>query len=352
MLEERAARVIKCVVWDLDNTLWDGVLVEDGVVTVHPLIPDILRTLDSRGILHSIASRNDYTLAWDKVCALALDSYFLYPQIHWRSKVESLQAIARHLNLGLDAIAFIDDQAFERDEVAFTLPDVLTLDITVLPELLAMPAFSPRVVTQDAQRRRQMYQSDRTRRAAEDAFTGSPTAFLASLNMVLHIRPVQAMDLHRAEELTLRTHQLNTTGYSYSYEALDHFRTSPHHRLLVAELEDCYGAYGIIGLTLLACEADVWTIKLLLMSCRVMSRGIGSILITYLLQLAHRHHVRLQAEFIPNDRNRMMLVTYKFAGFRELDSRHDVMILENPLTDLPAYPPYMRVRVGADLPPG
>ena len=127
-------------------------------------------------------------------------------------------------------------------------------------------------------------------------------------------------DLQRAEELTVRTHQLNTTGYTYSYDELDQFRQSEKHILLMAKLEDKYGEYGHIGLALIACGEKVWTIKLLLMSCRVMSRGVGSIILGYILRLAKKNHTKLRGEFIPNGRNRMMNITYRFAGFDEIKS--------------------------------
>src|SRR5881296_3740569 len=89
---------IKCVVWDLDNTLWEGVLLEDEQVVLRPQVPEIIKTLDSRGILQSIASRNDHAKAIDQLRAFGLDEYFLYPQINWNSKASSIQAIARSIN--------------------------------------------------------------------------------------------------------------------------------------------------------------------------------------------------------------------------------------------------------------
>jgi FkbH-like protein len=145
----------------------------------------------------------------------------------------------------------------------------------------------------------------------------------------------------------VRTHQLNTTGYTYSYEELDAFRQSPGHLLLIASLDDRHGSYGKIGLCLVECGAEIWSVKLLLMSCRVMSKGVGTIMIHHILRLAKAAGVKLQAEFVSNDRNRMMLVTYKFAGFREVGRNGDVILFENDYSAIQPAPPYVDLRLEA-----
>src|SRR5262249_47358752 len=161
----------------------------------------------------------------------------------------------------------------------------------------------------------------------------------------LTIAPAGLEDLSRAEELTLRTNQLNTTGYTYSYEELNEFRQSDRHRLLIASLTDKYGDYGKIGLALIECAEREWTIKLLLMSCRVMSRGVGTILINHIMKLAKEAKVRLRAEFAPNGRNRMMYVSYKFANFREIERRGGLIIFENDLSRIQDFPDYVKVEI-------
>jgi FkbH-like protein len=345
-----ASALIKCVVWDLDHTLWKGVLLEDQEVTLHPNIHAIVQELDRRGILQSIASRNDYEQAMAKLRAYHLDQYFLYPQINWGSKAQALQTIAQSLNIGLDSLAFIDDQPFERDEVHFSCPQVLCLPATSIDTLLDLPALTPPTMTEDASKRRFMYLSEMRRQQAEEAFTGSKEAFLASLRMVMTIAPASAQDLQRAEELTLRTHQLNTTGYTYTLEELDCFRTSPRHQLLLASLEDIYGSYGTIGLALLECQEQSWTIKLLLMSCRVLNRGVGTVLLHFIMRQAREHQVQLYAEFVPNGRNRMMYLTYKFAGFREVASLDMPVILKCDLDHIQTFPEYLELRTSHELP--
>src|SRR5437773_2649981 len=127
---------IKCVVWDLDNTLWNGTLLEGDDVRLRDRVEEIIQALDARGILHSIASRNHAETALARLRELGLEEYFLYPQINWGSKAACIRAIGESLNIGLDTICFIDDQPFEIEEVKATLPQVLCLDDSQLPTLL------------------------------------------------------------------------------------------------------------------------------------------------------------------------------------------------------------------------
>ncbi len=335
---------IKCVVWDLDNTVWDGILLEDTEVRLRPHVVEILKTLDERGILHSIASRNDHDTALAKLQEFGIEEYFLYPQINWNSKASSIAQIAADINIGLDTIAFVDDQPFEREEVAFSHDKVLCIDSAELDGMLDRPELNPRFITEDSKERRRMYMADIRRNREEEEFVGPKEEFLATLGMIFTIAPCREEDLKRAEELTVRTNQLNTTGYTYSYEELDELRKSPRHKLLVSSLQDRHGTYGKIGLTLIEMDKDVWNVKLLLMSCRVMSKGVGMIMIHYVLRMAKEAGVKLRAEFVSNDRNRQMLITYKFAGFKEVARDGNVLIFENDYSAIQPPPPYVDLR--------
>ena len=332
---------IKCVVWDLDDTLWDGVLLEESV-SLKADARTVIEALDGRGILQSIASRNDPETALTQLRDFGLADYFLVPQIHWGAKSQSIAAIAETLNLGIDSFAFVDDQPFERAEVAHAHPAVLCLDGTMpLTTLAALPRLQPRFLTADSKHRRRMYQEDFARRDAEQVFEGTADAFLATLDMRLSIGPAAEDDLQRAEELTERTHQLNSTGYTFSYDELDALRQSPDHLLLVASLSDRFGSYGRIGLALVEQDRELWTLKLLIVSCRVMSRGVGAILLHEVLRRARRAGVRLQAEFRDTGRNRIMNVTYRFGGFKAVSEDGAFTLFEHDLAKIPETPAYV-----------
>ncbi|MFI0908778.1 HAD-IIIC family phosphatase [Streptomyces sioyaensis] len=309
------ARPIKVIVWDLDHTLWDGVLLEDGDVTLRPGIVDTITALDRRGILHSVASRNDPDTALARLEKFQLAEYFLHPRIGWGAKSESVAAIAADLNLSLDAVAFVDDDAVERAEVAFHHPQVRCFHPDDAPSLPDLPELAG-ARTEEAARRRQLYREDLVRTRAEAEHEGPRPEFLASLNMNLLVHPARREDLERLRELTLRTNQLNSTGHTYNLAELEECLRSDRYELVVAELSDRFGSYGKIGLALTEHIGDRWLVKLVLTSCRVLNRGIGSILLTVIANRAVAAGARLQAEFVETGRNRPMYVAFRLAGFR------------------------------------
>lgn len=336
-------KTIKLLVWDLDNTLWQGTLLEGDRVFLRSRIRDTLAALDQRGILLSIASRNDHDAAMQKLSEFQLVEYFLYPQINWNSKAANIQTIAKSINIGLDSVAFIDDEDFEREEVRDSCPQVTVLAAVEADRLLEMDEFIPPFITEDSAQRRAMYLADIERSRVEEQFVGPKEEFLASLNMKLVIAKAKLEDLQRAEELTRRTNQLNSTGYTYSYVELNALRQSPNYLLLIAALDDKFGTYGKIGLALIERSPATWTIKLLLVSCRVMPRGIGTILINHILALGREAGVRIRSEFRSNGRNRMMLMAFKFSGFKEAGSANDTTVFEHHLKEIQPVPDWIRL---------
>jgi methoxymalonate biosynthesis protein len=309
--------LVKCVVWDLDNTVWQGTLLEDGDVQLFAGIKEAIETLDSRGILQSVASKNDYDNAWARLEELGLAEYFVFPQIGWGPKSESVKRIAGKLQFALKTLAFIDDQPSERAEVDFHLPEVRGYAAEQALSLPGLPEFSPEVVTVDARRRRQMYQASFQRDAGRETFAGPAEEFLRSLDLVMEIKRADAEDLSRVEELTLRTSQMNATGVHYSDATLRSLLTDPRHEVLTVNLADRFGPHGAVGVMLLGYRSGVWHLKLLATSCRVVSFGAGAVILNWLIDSAAVAGVHLMADFRPTDRNRMMDIAYRFAGFTD-----------------------------------
>ncbi len=334
---------IKCVVWDLDNTVWDGVLAEDGDVKLRREALKIITELDRRGILNSISSKNSHCPAINKLKEFGIDEFFLCPQVGWNPKSEGIKTIRQILNFGIDAFAFVDDQQFELDEVAFSLPDVLCIHADAMDTILEMDEMNPRFVTKDSVNRRKLYMNDAERGKAEDSFKGSKESFLETLGMIFTINEAAESDLKRVEELTVRTHQLNSTGTVYSYEELLGMINSPQYSVLVAQLEDRYGDYGKIGISVIEKKGRVWELKLLLMSCRVISKGVGSIMLNYIMDSAYEKGVVLFADFVPTEHNRIMYITYKFAGFEEAGEENGQIRLKANLEGSRNYPGYVSI---------
>jgi methoxymalonate biosynthesis protein len=307
--------IVKCLVWDLDNTLWKGTLVEDGIVEVDDTIRKIVMELDARGVLQSVSSRNDHDEAWAKLEQLGLAEYFVLPHIGWGPKSDSVRSIAERLNFSLKTIAFIDDLPTERAEVAYHLPDVRCYPAEQAGALLGLPEFSPAVVTVDAARRRQMYQAGFERDRERESHRGADEDFLRSLDLEMRIGKARGEEITRVEELTLRTSQMNATGVHYSDAALRALLSDPDHEVLVVSMADRFGPHGAVGVMLIERTPGAWHIKLLATSCRVVSFGAGAVLLRWLTDAAARAGVHLVADFKRTERNRMMEVAYRFAGF-------------------------------------
>jgi methoxymalonate biosynthesis protein len=307
--------LIKCLVWDLDNTLWRGTLLEDEEVELTEEIRRTVVELDARGILQSVASRNDHDLAWERLEKLGMAEYFVLPQIGWGRKSDAVRAIASRLQFAESVVAFIDDQPTERAEVTHELPAVRTYAAERVTELTGLPEFSPTHVTGDAANRRAMYQAGFRRERAEQEHAGSSEEFLSSLDLRLVIGHAGPEDLARVEELTLRTSQMNATGVHYSDADLRALLADPDHDVLVMSLTDRFGSHGAVGVLLLERGRGSWHLKLLATSCRVVSFGTGATVLRWLIAQAHRAGVHLSADFRATDRNRIMEVAYRFAGF-------------------------------------
>lgn len=308
---------VKCLVWDLDNTLWKGILLEDGEVVLNDHVRETVMGLDSRGILQCVASKNDHDLAWEHLAALGLAEYFVLAKIGWRPKSESIHEIVSKLNFACNTIAFVDDQPAERAEVAFHLPQVRCYPATSIRELLTLPEYMPTTVTADSHRRRHMYQANVRRQAEQESFTGSSQAFLHSLNLVMEINRATAGDLSRMEELTLRTSQMNATGVHYSDADLRALLDDSRHEVLTVTMSDRFGPHGAVGVVLLELGPLVWHLKLLATSCRVVSFGAGATVLNWLTGEAAAADAHLVADFRPTPRNRIMEIAYRFAGFSD-----------------------------------
>ncbi len=211
---------VKCVIWDLDQTAWDGILGEQDAGTVS-LRPEVLRTmlaLDERGILQSIASKNDHDNAGQVLDRLGVSRLFLYPQINWEPKSANIQRIVASLNIGIDACAFIDDSAFERAEVAHELPGIRVFHDSDVPNLLNLPEFDV-PVTAESRQRRTFYAAESERKQQALEYGDRYEAFLRTCRMEGTLfKPTEPEQVERCLELLHRSNQLNLSTHRYTRE--------------------------------------------------------------------------------------------------------------------------------------
>jgi FkbH-like protein len=300
----RAKPQIKCVVWDLDNTLWDGVLIEDAEVKPKPEVVGLIRRFDERGILSSVASKNDHELAWERLERAGLGEYFLAPQINWLPKSQNIRHIAERLNIGLDTFAFVDDNPFELAEVARALPQVTTINAAEIAGTLDDPRFQGSA-SEDARQRRRYYQDAFRREERREAFGEDYLGFLADCEIRLEVRHYRPGDFERAAELAQRTNQLNFSGTKYSRQELAGLLEQDRFEKYLLDCSDRYGSYGVVGFSLVERQTDEIRVEDLMLSCRAQGRFIEQAFFHYLQE---RHSpglaTRLWVNFRATPRNK------------------------------------------------
>jgi len=310
----------KVVVWDLDETLWTGTLAEDGAAGVRPRPEAVaaIQALDERGVLQSIASKNDAAEALAALEGFGLADYFLHPQVAWSPKSGSVARIARALDLGLDSFVFIDDQPFERGEVAAAHPMVRTLDHTTVAGLRDHPWFDL-PVTPESRRRREMYRAEAQRSAALDDVGTDYVAFLRGCDIVLDPRPLSAPDLERVYELSQRTNQLNFTGAKFARDEVERMAQPDSDRLaLTLRCADRFGDYGLIGFAVLDLKAGLLTD--FFMSCRVQRKRVEHAAFALMAErLRARGHASFAARFRATQRNKAAVEMLTDLGFSYAD---------------------------------
>jgi methoxymalonate biosynthesis protein len=279
--------VIKCVVWDIDNTLLDGIYLESPD---QPPPPDdklvaVLRELSGRGILHALASRNPAEAGQYVQQATGAD--FAAAELGWDSKADAVGRIAAGLDIGTDAIAFVDDDMLERAEVAASLPDVLVLTPEEAAEAPQWPDFSPAVVTDEGRRRAGMYAARRQRQAEAASFGGSRDEFLRHAGTRITIGLARSQDLPRLHELSVRTHQLNSGGAALTEAELSGLMSSGAHQVVTVGLADDFGDDGLVGGAIIERNGPgSWRVPVVMMSCRALGRGVLDALLAWICSAA------------------------------------------------------------------
>jgi FkbH-like protein len=272
---QQPASKVKCVAWDLDNTLWQGVIGDAGAegVTENPELVKLIHELDARGILQTIVSKNDHDTAWKKIESLGLQEFFLYPAIHWGPKSQSLRSIADRLNINMDTFAVIDDSEFERSEISSALPQVRVFEPTEGLKLLQQDAFDV-PVTAESRSRRQMYRTESVRQQIQAGWRGDFEDFLRGCELRLVIRRPGQQEQQRCLELLQRSNQFNLSGRRYDNGSFQRLMQSGEHECYSLEVSDRFGTYGIVGFAAFLVTVSGAMLVDFVLSCRVAQKQI------------------------------------------------------------------------------
>lgn len=289
-LRLQAGLIRKCLVLDCDNTLWGGIIGEDGIdgITLGPDWPgrefvDFQKTileLYEQGVILAINSKNNEA---DVLQVLREHSHMILREHHfaaicvnWNPKPENMKQLAGEINIGLDSLVFVDDNPAERQLMTQMLPEVAVLDLPANPALYAKTLretnfFAKSSMTEEDKKRGQMYAAQRQRTQLERTAV-SLEDYLKSLEMVCTIRLAEESDIKRAAQLTQRTNQFNLTGPRYTEADIRHMLEDPNWNVYVLGLNDKFGDNGTVGLALVQKQDQQWRIDTFLMSCRVIGR--------------------------------------------------------------------------------
>ena len=344
LLGARLGRSAKCLVLDLDNTLWGGVVGDDGVANIalgqgsacgeaFVAFQRYVKGLSQRGIVLAVCSKNDEANAlapFESHAEMVLQRSDIACFVaNWQDKPSNIRHIAAALNLGLDSLVFVDDNAFERNIVRRELPMVC------VPELPSDPAhyaqciadagyFEAVAFTAEDFDRSKLYQSN-AKRLALQASSTDLASYLQSLCMRLIWGPIDSTNLPRVTQLINKTNQFNLTTRRYSEQEVASMAADPRNMTLQCRLVDRLGDNGIIGVVITkADEAGYHLIDTWLMSCRVLGRQAEEAMLNVLVDCARAAGISgLKGEYIPTDKNGMVKDLFQRLGFSETAAAPD-----------------------------
>lgn len=272
----KPSKKVKCVAWDLDNTIWDGVIGDIGKenVKVREEALILMKQLDERGILQTIVSKNTHEVVWPFLEELGIDKYFLYPAINWGRKSRSMLAIAKELNINIDTFALIDDSDFERREVNNELPQVRVYDAVEINGILDKPEFDV-IVSPETKGRRLSYQTEAKRKKISASWDGDYNSFLKSCKMkMILFKPTEKNGLERCLELINRSNQYNISGIRYGKDEFAELLNDTSVTCYGISVADKYGDYGIVGFASVIKDGIKLRLKDFVMSCRVAQKKV------------------------------------------------------------------------------
>lgn len=347
----------KCLVLDLDNTLWGGVIGDDGLEGIaldqgdargeaHRAVQAMALDLRRRGVVLAVCSKNDDAVARQPFRShpgmlLKEDDVAVFVA-NWEDKASNLERIAERLDIGLDALVFLDDNPVERAQVRQALPQVAVPEVGTDPSTYARLVllggwFESVAFTADDLQRADQYQGNARRLELQES-TRDLGEFLRSLDMSIRFAPFDATGRKRITQLINKTNQFNVCTRRYTEPQVAELEASTSHYTLQVSLQDRFGDNGMICVVICRCGADEWEIDTWLMSCRVLNRKVEEAVcnrVALAARAAGAH--RLKGRYIPTPRNGMVADLFPRLGFHRLD---DDSGEQRFVLDLAAFTPF------------
>jgi len=335
---------MKCLILDLDNTVWGGVIGDDGMENIQ--IGDLgmghafdhlqrwAKELQRRGIILAVCSKNNEDTAKkpfqehpDMILRLEDIAVFV---ANWDNKADNIKRIQATLNIGFDSMVFLDDNPFERNLVREHVPAIVVPELPedpsmYVPYLAGLNLFETTSFSEEDTQRTQQYQAEAARSDFQKTFTDID-GYLNSLAMVSEVKPFDDFSVPRVAQLTQRSNQFNLRTIRYTVADIDRLRNSGDYATMSFQLEDKFGDHGLIGLIILKqLDASTAFIDTWIMSCRVLKRGMEEFIVNQMVRSARERGMkRLVGEYIPTSKNSMVKNLYGDMGFAANDGKWEL----------------------------
>lgn len=332
----------KCLVLDLDNTLWGGVIGDDGIggieignetpiAEAHRDLQAYAKRLKDRGVILAVASKNERSNAIEGLNHpenLLKPDDFATIEAHWDPKNQSLRKISEKLNIGINSLVFLDDNPAEREIVSANEPSVCVPNIgsniaEFVSILDATGEFEPVSISEEDRSRARMYLENNAREKVSAQYTDY-NDYLKSLEMVAHIQEFTDVHMERVAQLTNKTNQFNLTTRRYSLADISSFAKKDTWITLQGRLKDRFGDNGIVSVVTGEISGDNLRVDLWLMSCRVLKRNMEQAMLDRLTEAALKKGVKaIVGEFIPTAKNAMVANFFGEMGFEKVETMPD-----------------------------
>jgi len=323
------AEKVKCVAWDLDNTVWDGTLIESDPagLRLREHVLEAMRMLDARGIIQTAVSKNYEAEAEAVLKRLEIDHFFVGKAINWESKSGNIAHLAKLLNINVNTFALIDDSPFERNEVASRFSCVRVYDENILPRLKSLDEFDV-PVTGESVKRREMYQTEAFRNSLEKEHGGNNLQFLRDCGIRCRIaKPEGEQVLLRCYELLHRTNQLNLSGKKYDKDAFYRFAEQNADRCFVMYCGDKFGDYGQIAYFVTESRDGALYVTEFAMSCRVAGKYVESALIKWLQEKYARAGLEsIVFEGVNSGKNKLLIDSLQNIGMENTGGGQELVL--------------------------
>ena len=353
----------KCIILDLDNTLWGGIIGEDGIDGIdlgptpkgRPFVEfqKFILSYYNRGIILAINSKNNHEEALNVIKnhpnMVLKEEHFVAKRINWEDKATNLISISKEINIGLESMVFIDDDQVNRELIKKFIPEVTVVDLPEDPSLYVktftnLVLFDNLNITSEDLIKSRMYNEEKKRQKFKNKSLNL-LAYLKELKLEVTFEETNQINIPRISQLTQKTNQFNMTTRRYTVEDIITFNESSKHLVIPVSVVDKFGDYGLTGLSIIKKEKNnIWLIDTFLLSCRVLGRNIEDAIIIEIINTAKNEKVRsLKGEFISTVKNKPAQQFFKNFGFKKIKNNKNNEIWELDLSKNFSFPDFIKI---------